>query len=364
MDQDNGVNGAGIGGDDDESIRLFEQGLSGEVLDDVSHLNRILAELGSGNEDGAFVQVYRADGASRAQEFLDRYDAAEFADGSLLDHVRNEWGAGRYQFSVYAPGGGLRARKVIKIAARKGELQKSVSQSSDMEKLVAQMAMQNQAMMQGMSELAKLVAAGTQKPEGEDAILKRLLTMKELFGGNASNTGGDTAATLLQGVKLAKELSALGEGGDGNGQWVDRILEKFAVPALTMVVNSAAQSKQNQQTQLVPAQGEQKALGNVDAGNVVSRETKPEDTDSMMMLKMGIAMLRSSAAKGEDVQDVADRVMMMLPLQDIEQLIGLPNWFDVLCHHEPGCAAYRQWFDGLHETLVELVRQEKMPDEA
>lgn len=367
MEQGSNQDIAGVGRDVEEHLRMLDQELSGEVLDDVSHLNRILAELGSGNEDGAFVQVYRADGASRAQEFLDRYDAAEFADGSLLDHVRNEWGAGRYQFSVYAPGGGLKARKVIKIAARKGELPKVVGQSSDMEKLIAQMAMQNQAMMQGMSELAKLVAAGSHKPEGEDAILKRLLTMKELFGGNESHAGDNTAATLLQGVKLAKELGALANGdGEGNGQWMDRILEKFAMPALTMVANSAAQSKQAQQKQVAVANvpRETQALGNVAAEESVPRETKPEDTDSMMMFKMGVAMLKSSASKGEDVQDVADRVMMMLPLQDIEQLIGLPNWFDVLCHHEAGCAPFRAWFDSLHETLVELVRQEKEQDES
>lgn len=354
------------GGEHDERahLRLIEQELSGEALDDVSHLNRILAELGSGEEGGAFVQVYRADGASRAQEFLDRYDAAEFADGSLLDHVREEWGAGRYQFSVYAPGGGLRARKVIKIAARKGEVTKAVGQSSDMEKLIAQMQMQNQAMMQGMSEIAKMVAAGAQKPENEDAILKRLLTMKELFGGNESRGGDNTAATLLQGVQLARDLGDMAEGGGGNGQWLDRVLEKFAMPALTMVANNAAQTAGAKPAQTVAGvPRETKALEHAATEQVVPRETEPKEDDNMVMLKMGLMMLKSSAAKGEDVQDAADRVMMMLSLEDIEQLIGLPNWFEVLCNYEPGCAAYKTWFDLLHETLVELVRLEKNPDE-
>lgn len=367
MNQDHDDFHAGTEHDERAHLRLIEQEIAGEALDDVSHLNRILAELGTGEDVNAFVQVYRADGAGRSAEFLDRYDAAEFADGSLLDHVRREWGAGRYQFSVYGAHGGLKARKVIKIAQRKNEVEKPAGQQSDVERMLAQMTVQNQSILQGLSEIAKMVA-GSNKPETEDQILRRLSAMKELFG--ESRGGGDnTAATLLQGVKLARDLSDMAEGGksgkSGNGQWLDIVMEKFAMPALTMVANSAAQSAGSKQAQPVASVSrETKALEHAATGQVVSRETEPKEDDNMVMLKMGLMMLKSSAAKGEDVQDAADRVMMMLSLEDIESLINLPNWFEVLCNYEPGCAAYKTWFDSLHETLVELVRLEKTLDEA
>lgn len=326
-------------------------GVDFKDLDDVSQLNRVLAELGSEENAGAFIQVYRMSKVGRDAEFLDRYDAAEFVDGSLLDTVRNDWGAGRYQFSVYGAGGGLRSRKVIQIAPRKNDLPAQANPvGSELSKIMEVIAQQNAQTQKMLESLAAAVVSNKQSAPSEMDMLDKMMKYKELFG---SGEKSDSTKALLEGIALARELGA--GGGETDSSWVDKVMTRLAVPAMEMIAaNNNRQAATRPVAQVPPALTE--GVPQVKSGAEVQTQ-QPED--GSMMFKMGVMMLLNAAKKNEDVNEVADRVMVMLPLSDVETIVNLENWFDVLCHHEKECANYKPWFDELHASLKEAVQIEK-----
>lgn len=318
-------------------------GVDWDELDDVSQLNRVLAELGSSEQDGAFVSVYRMSKIGRDGEFLDRYPVEMFADGSLLDTVRNEWGAGKYQFSVYAGTGGLKARKVITIAPRKNEsgISTGGGKSDEVTRVLEMIAQQNAQTQKMFETLAAAIVNNKQSAPSESDMLDKMVKYKELFGGEKS----DTTKALLEGIALARELE---KPGETDSSWVDKVMTKLAVPAMEMI---AANNKRQMASQ-------QKQVGSEVAALPQTREVQEEnqqgDSDEMLF-KMGVKMLLSAAKKKENVSEVADRVLMMLSIDDARTLVELDNWFEVLCHHEPECASHKEWFAELHKALKEVI---------
>lgn len=324
-----------------------------EIEDDVTQLNRILAELGSDQSDGAFVSVFRLDKSGRSGEFLDRYDASEFTDGSLLETVRNAWGHGKYQFSVYLPGGGLKTRKVVSIAQRRGEGQgehvQAARNDGALVEMVRAMSEQHRATMAGLEMIATSLKQNQPAAQSETAILDRLRVMKELFHVEQSGGKEDTARALLEGVKLARELGAGGNGDEP--KWLDRVMDKLAGPAMEMMVANANANRK-------PAATEKPALpasqSELPIPAAMPNNNNQED-EGMLALKLGLKTLLRSARDNDDVAETAERVLLMLPEGDVEQIVKLPNWFEVMCHHEPGCAVHKDWFERLHTELQQQL---------
>lgn len=332
--------------------------------DDVTGLNRVMADMQADQSNAGFVTVYRMAGAGRSGEYLKRYMLDEIETDSLLDVVRDTFGAGKYQFSVYNTTGGLKARKVIALAAIPGAMKKSEAMNQDaMEKL-------SQTMLAGFERIA-----ASNKPASdtsEEAVLKKMAMYRDLFGSpkTEATSGAQGAqellAAMMQGIRLANSIKS-GEivAEEKTEDWLERMMTMFGEPIMNAlankqkqgaVVEGSAQVSQSNPAQRGQSQSEVKHESEASVGNSNNSENSVEDVS--VVVKFYIKKLVGDAQAGHDPLDTAERVYVMLD-GDVEMLES-DDWFARLCQVVPECGSHKEWFVKLRDEVLAISQTDQM----
>jgi hypothetical protein len=335
--------------------------------DDITALNSVLAGLGALESDTkGFINVYRMAqvNGQKSEKYLDRFEVADFADGNLLDHLKNTYGGGKFHVYVYRPsGGGLAANKIIDIETAPGSLA-AVSPAAapqapvDLMPIIA-------AMQQGFEKMFSALQQAQPKPQSNLERLEELKLLRDVF--TPAQSAQPAQYNPVEMMKLGVELAqAGGGGGDSNNAWVGKIIDTFGKPLVETVMASQAAKAAK------PAIAPRAAIASpnsspVDGGGAGGNQLKfdtneSEDTGVNIMIKGYVKMLTGAASSNHDVTDYADGILNFIPssqLPEFEAMLRAPDWQEKFAQYTSAVLQYPQWFTSLRDTIIQYIDEDR-----
>jgi hypothetical protein len=338
--------------DDDEQF---------DDYDDVTALNTLLGEIGAdGSDGGAFITVYKgfAVNGVKSEKYMGRYAVADFASGTLLEHIKNTFGGGKYHIRVYNPGGkGLVANKQIDIEG--DAVVAPVVTSTPAVDLSPVL----QGMAQMQSNFEKLMGAliqSQQKPASRIEMFEEMRIMRELFS-PANVPQNNVPAPVhdpLALIKLGVELAGNKTGEENDNSWVNRVIDTLGAPVMEMITKNMAKPQS-------PAQPARQALPHTAQNPAASASgaTQPTEDDPMNLMMRGYLLMVTNAAKAsQDTAEFADSILGMLPetqLAEFEAMLRAPDWREKFATYSPAVNTYPEWFTRLHDNLLQFIDEDK-----
>jgi hypothetical protein len=322
-------------------------------MDTVTALNSILAELGASDSEGnkGFITVYK-ETPTKTEIFIGKFEVSEYASGSLLDHLQKTFGGGRYHIRVYAPGGRgvvIRANKWVDIAAgvepEKAQTQ-TVAAQPDLSALMAGM---QQAMMEGMKQIAATLAPREPVKTTMD-MLRELQMMREIFA--PAQPPVQPVTQIMDAMKTGMEMAAMNSGGDGNNAWAMKAMEMFGKPIMEAVMSG----------QIAPARPQMlPAPAQVAQTPVQSQHTTTEDEPMNLMIKGYLLILSKAAAEGQAVEEYADSILNLLPasnMDEFEKMLRGADWQEKLASYSPDVVVHPAWYRSLRDTIIQFIDED------
>lgn len=315
------------------------------VPDQETELNRILSEVGQGDEAGKVI-IYRINKETRKQEWVARYTSSEFT-ALGLPGLAKRFGAGEYILYIYPPSGRLTARRVVTIAEDNQREQAAGAPLAGMESLVS-------AMKDGFLQLGAMIAQQSKGPT-EKEILDRMLLYKQLFGGGQQQNNGDrTFEQMRAAIDFVKDLrpSKADEGFSGT---LLKFIEKFS-PTINKAIEAAQQQAAAPSVQL-PAQP---------VAQPQPQQPQFEGDNAVMfqnaMMKAYLDLLVGSAAQEADPYTYANVILDKVPDELLDQWLAKNDLIGELAKFDSRVNQFRNWFTRLQSAVIELRQQENEPE--
>jgi hypothetical protein len=327
--------------------------------DDVTALNTVLSELGAeGGGGGGFITVFKEFtlNGSKTEKYMGRHAVADFASGTLLEHLKNTFGGGRYHIRVYhSSGRGLAANKMIDIEGDTVAPVISAPQAPAVD-----LSPITQAMAQMQSNFEKLLSAMVQsqpKQQSRLEMMEEMRVMRDVFAPPVQ--AAQPVNNPLELIKLGVEMAGNGNGGDGNNAWVGKIIDTLGAPMMEMIMKNATAAPitaspalprpQLPQSQPIPQPQQQPQQTN-------------EDDSMNLMLTGYLKMLERAAANNADVGEHADNILNVIPpssLPEFETMLRANDWQVRLSAHSQIINKYPVWFTGLRNTIIAFIDEDR-----
>lgn len=325
--------------------------------DDMTAINTVLSELGAlESESKGFITVYReiTVGSNKKEEYLSKFDVAEYADGNLLENLQTTYGGGKYHIRVYRPyGEGLAANKWVSVAANPNAkpLPETIVQpaaSLDITPII-------QTMQEGFTRMFDALKANQPAPAPQPTMaekLQELQLMRDMF--MPTQNSAPVNYNPVEMMKLGMEMAA--NGGDGNNMWVGKVLETFA----PVILESIGKQNNEQRPARAALPAKPQVTGQQQQPQLSNNEI--EDDSMNLMLTGYLKMLNSAAKNNKPVEEYADTILNMLPadmLTEFETMLRAPDWQAKFASYSAGVTAYPGWYAQLREVLLAYIDEDK-----
>jgi len=310
-------------------------------------LMRAAHELGE-DGDGVRVHVHWLNTDHELEECFSCHP-----DEFTIDRIRDEWGPGKYRIYGRKHGAIKFNRKII----LKKPLERSLQQqgpniSAVMGEFAEKMMRQQEAMFSSVKDLVlgaitRQVVTPPDPVLLQKSMLDNMVTMKQFLAPAAAPATSDPVALLLQGIKLAQDLTPRDGGGDSGV--ADVVLEAIRTFGQPIVEASKNQTAGGMQT--LP--GGFPVETPVAAGNPQTQQGAP----MMIVLKQQLAMLVRQAKQNKTPSLYAELVLDNMPVSMVENFIGRADAIEQMIAINPEVAMVRPWFEQLRAEILDLLSQ-------
>jgi hypothetical protein len=333
---------------------------------------KVLAELGAAGH-GAHVNVYReAVRPGGPEAFLGKWAAAEFT----LEDLKARYGGGTFRVRGYRPrregesgpnNMRLFVNERVLIEQAKDDLPSlAVTPRNDPDMLGA-IRLMIEANNENTRRILEAMAASRAAPISEDAILDKLAKYKTLFGGNDGGFSPDRMIGFLTSVVGAatgmKELVGDSAGKETNElDILGKAIDKFGEPIAEAIANFAGKPRAAlpaptgatvRPPNTHPAQSPQHHI------QPQPQPQQPEEDVNIIFRTMVAGHLKTlcakAAAQGDPVL-YAELIVDEVPEDKLQELLGVPDWFDKLCAIEPNVRNYPAWFGELAGEVTAILQ--------
>ncbi len=341
-----------INGDEREQVPVgdyrIDPGLAGEeeTPGEIA-LNDILGELGDDDND-AKVYAYLIDPKTNKNVYLKTYSVQEYKAMNGLDGLRDEWGGGTFHLRVMQ-GRALLTRRNVPIA----DLPKRnvESQSIDIATILAQ---QQAMMMQGFRELAQSMAP-KQESMGIKDVLEIMTAMRPMMDtSHVPAAPVDPFAMMKMSMEFAKEFRGSSGGESSDIDLIGKALDTFGKPiAEALAASNAAKASApvarlaNPAPRIIPDQQSQPA------------PQPNEDNEMGLMFNAYKKVVINAAASNADPVTYAELVFDNFTVEQLDEFIVKPTWFEEIKTAMPEAANYQIWFAELRELIMKMLQDEK-----
>lgn len=330
--------------------------------DDVTALNNLLAELGASSEDSkGFITVFKETitNGAKSEKYMGRFDVVDYDSGNLLDHLKNNFGGGRYHIRVYTArkkigGVGMAANKWIDIDG--GAAQPSATLQTIHAAPQLDLSPLMQTMQQGFAGLLAAMQANQPKQTSRMEMLEEMKAIRDITAPAvqpASAANYDPVSLLKLGVEMANN-----NNGGSDNSWVNKMIETFAPAMMTAFKNQQEKTIQPQQpVQSLPAQTAQPQQ---------AQPQQVEDEPMTMMMKGYLKMLSTAASQNQDVEEYADQIINLVPstqLPEFETMLRSADWQTQLAKHADVVNLYPVWFTNLRNVTLEFIDADRADEQ-
>lgn len=315
--------------------------ISDETEDD--ELSALLASLGEGTNSA--VKIYRqGPGGYRDLTLLTEWLPGDFSEMRL----QREFGGGHFRIHV-RDGRKILKNIELKVAAPVSSVPAAADALAPIRNELSQLA----GIVRDLVQVVARPAAPAVPPaQSRKEFFEEMVLMKSILGGGAPRERDPTEA-LLKMIEVQKQLGGLLGGGDNEPGANTLILKGLETIATAM------QASRAQQTAAAPAMMQPALPGVVGAEQA---PPAPQQNEEMEMLKMYLRMLLGDAEQDLDPQGWAIMIAQKVDPATISGMLVPENWFDALAALEPKVTHYREWFSDLRTMVLEILKEQGVPD--
>lgn len=335
----------------------------------IDDLPRVLASLNVEGDDAIVMKVYKNSKGKRHWLFDALPDDAE----TIQERLRDDYKGGDFEVWIRR-GSRIAKRLALSIEPPPFKPTDPVKPESNDMALVIMQGMNG--LGQAISELGKLIVDNRQEHrqtpmEMQSQMMAMMLQMKEFLGPSTPANNGDDLKKFLEGINFAKDM-ALGENPQNDpspGQVMMTLAEKLA-PTLEAAFNNKPTSLNGiPQRPILPAGQRPMVKPKImqpTPGVVPHPKPAPqpqkENQDVNFMLKMAIKnqlnQLVQFAAADRDPEIYANVVLDAVPeayAPKFAEFILKPNAVEEMASLSPAVNQHREWFNELHQIIVEML---------
>lgn len=337
----------------------------------LDRVSRLLSEVS--DDQRASVRLYRVkDGNAHKLEWCANYTVSEFEAGDLA-MIRRDWGPGDYQIRVYginpATGQfGIRAKDELSIAVdRNAPPPVHASQSPQLDGALKMMA-------EGQQKILEALMNRPDPMQGMAQTLALVAQMRDAFGLSGAGAQAGAKSQLAEIVGAIRELrevsaeinpppSAPDESGGllpMAGQLMDLIKTSMANRQPENVATSVPIIATPATLQAFPpVVSSPVAIESAESAPMnQAQPAEPSEADAIALLRGQLVKLVTMASVGLSPETGADFIYEQIPDEAIE-LMGLPNWFELLCQFEPSCKPVEKWMREAHAQAMQLLKDDE-----
>lgn len=340
------------------SIPEFEEEDAAE-WDDVTAMNNIMAELGGSNGASGYANIYREEpipGGRKKRVYMGKLDASNFVGGGFVEEIKQQFGAGDYEISVYAAGHrGVYKKSHISIARDPAAVGQVSAAPDNTAAIVAAIEANGDRTLQAILALAQ----ANQSPQASTLDkLQELKMMADIFKSNAPAAQPVDFSQFMAMFKLGAEMASNG-AGDGDNAWASKMIDTFGKPMLDMITSPAVAPaglparRPNPQPRIAPpAQPKQPATAT------------QEQPGMNPLMAFFLNQLKSKAARDLPVEPEADDILNRLQPAEADQLvelIGSDDWREKIARFTSAANEYPDWFGRLRDTVLKYHAEDKLP---
>lgn len=339
----------------------IEQVMAGDDVNIAGSLENILDELGTVITEDAKVFVYKGAKGVAGQWAWCMTLTPPINVDSILDTLRNDWGAGSYQLRIRAKGRIVTTKQLDIAGDPEPRNKKKEDNSRDMTDLLLQQAATSKTdMMQMMQIQMQMMQAGNQQMIALMTVMmggkdKTSEVMSALAPFMVQKQGGmeETIKTMV----AMKELLGDGNGGGGDKSFFEQaagaLLPAIAGAATGMMGQQGGEQPQFQpmpQQQFLPPQSHPQ-----------QPQTTPSPIPSDPLIRLIAPEVLFYAARGFDPDAAADQVVTTLqtnqvPIDAINSLVvrlgQSPDWIASLAQYGLDLRQHREWAQQFLQSLV------------
>lgn len=268
----------------------------------------------------------------------DPYPGAEFS----IERLRADWGHGKFILIAKTATGKFLRRRTVELARAPVRIKPVEIDSAAVKREAREELQATMAPMLKMMETAFGALAGRPASAPSTDPLQILDMVQRMHSMSQPKSGKDVD-TLLQGIKLAKELGSGGGGGGESG--VADVAIKFMETFGGQLNNGP------------PGAPAQAALPSPSNGDAQPTEVNMFGVMSKMIADK-IPMLLTAAAKGTEPTIYAQVLIDQIPSQFqgfLFSQLNKPDWFDTLARLDGRVAPHQQWLTSMRDAIIEAA---------
>jgi len=334
---------------DDNGERIIE-GESEDVTNLQENIDAQLSEMfeqfGGDENDAQFkINIYRVQEGRGELGYCFSCVPSELP---ILDKIRDDYGAGKYEIRVYEKTDKTRLKKRTKLVIEKTQKKPVVgipqNNSGELKDVISAMMEMQQKQMEQFQQIMVMqrqqsVPVATPSVVNPMEMMTSMVTAMSQLNGLMPKQEMDQ---FIKGIELAKEFGSDNNGAEkGLADVLITAAKEFAPPLLEMSKMAAQNTPRPVQTRPVKTP--------------VSNSTPPvteQENDPMLMLKMQLNMLVNKAAADSDPALYADLILDAMPEEQIREFLGQPNLQEFLTNMNPQVSIYWPWFDALQREVM------------
>lgn len=320
-----------------------------ELMGDIDEeLNNVTSEFGKDDNDVQLkIKLHRVLERKGEREWLFDIMPSELP---IMDRVKEEYGGGKYQASLYA--NGILKRKFNFNIANPRTNFVPKNNSSDINTLVSLLAAQEEKRFIQLKELmlANKPVQSFNLMETMTGLVAMMVNMKNLLPAPVTSDSSGNIELLLKGMEIMKDFGGGGEGKETN--MMDIIKELIKSPLLEKAIDGASAVVSSVPTNppVNPALVKLK---------VSSQPDNTGATNTMNPIIKGyINQLIKKAAADSDPELYAAFILDNVPEKTVREYLLRPDLMNVITSVNPQAAQYAPWFEELKNNITEILADE------
>lgn len=308
----------------------------------------------------AEVTVYRQIDGYKNKEFVCSFSADKYDIADLQTKLQRDYGGGEYRI-IARQGGRMRANKLLRIAGTQNP--KATTQPSETLGTIDAM---RQIMAEQNQRFNEMMARQNPHQKTTQEMLQEMVAMKEVLGlGQPAAPASDPITMMGAMMGVMKQMQDFTGGGGGGGGDDFSPLIKMAGDLVSTASNQPPPQLPPQQPQQIPQpimrnpqprpQMRKQPTQHLQAPYTPPQPEKINGVKKMInqnpMFKTGLKWALEQAAEKVDCGEVAEKILGILPENQIVEFITRPESLQELCALGNAFVEHKDWFADLIEHL-------------
>ena len=335
----------------DEFIQSKSEDIT-ELQGDIdAELNSITSEFGKDKNEVDFkIKLMRVLERKGEREWLFDILPSELP---VMDRVKEEYGGGKYEASVFK-NGKLYRKFNFNIATPRQNFVMPKSPTTDITQLIAIMNAQEEKRFAQLKELLvnRVPATPTIDPmQMMGSMVAMMVQMKNLMPAPVVHDNNNQIEFLLKGLEIARDFGGSGSnGGGGESTMMDVVRDLIKSPLLGSAISAVAT-----QAQPIVNKPVENNLRLDSPKQNISNQDNTGGQKVNPFISSYLNMLVKKAAQDADTGLYAEYILDNMPENLVREYIVRDDLLDFLATINPDAKNYHPWFLKLKNDIIELL---------